>query len=377
MVKKKEAVETPAVSEQENTRTTETPVQPKKAAISWENILAWGGTFLVVAVLLAVLFQFNPFEKFRKQAEPVQVAETAPIDLPAINHSRADFALVRAVEPDTVVPEGMRHFAIKYTVEEGDSIFAISRKFNIRAETILYANYDLLNDDPTYLSPGWQLTIPPTDGVYIKWKEGDTLEKLAEKYFVEPSDIIRWPSNHMDITMPSTEGLEYVMIPGGYRDIRSWIVPVAFTAGSGATQVIEGPGGCGSTNYVFIGSGTFTGPLGQISLSGFDFSNYHLAVDLGARTGEPVYAADYGTVVYAGWNDTGYGNMVAIDHGNGYETLYAHLSQVYVSCGEGVYRGAVIGAAGDTGRSYGSHLHFEVRYLGMFVNPWDLPGIGY
>jgi len=66
--------------------------------------------------------------------------------------------------------------------------------------------------------------------------------------------------------------------------------------------------------------------------------------------------------------------MVAIDHGNGYETLYAHLSQVYVSCGEGVYRGAVIGAAGDTGRSYGSHLHFEVRYLGMFVNPWDVIG---
>lgn len=375
MVKKKESAETPAQPEMQNHPPVETPTKNQTAAKSWAVILSWGGTLLLVAVLLAILFRFNPFNLLKKEeAEPVQVAETFPVELPQLSTTRADYALVRAVDPETTIPEGVRHFAIKYTVEEGDSIFAIAKKFNLKAESILYANYDLLNDDPTFLSPGWRLTIPPTDGIYYKWKEGDTLDKLAEKYYANVDDIIRWPSNHMDITSPSTNGLEYVMIPGGYRDIKSWIVPVPYTSGAGATRVIAGPGGCEATSYAYIGTGGFIWPAGQHSISGFDFSSYHLAIDISAYTGDAIYAADYGTVVYAGWNDSGYGNMVVIDHGNGYETLYGHLSQVYVSCGQGIVRGAVIGAAGNTGRSYGSHLHFEVRLNGGFVNPWSVLG---
>jgi len=360
--------------EQATNQPAETPEKTRLSAISWSVILSWVGTLLWVAVLLAILFQFNPFAKERNEAAPVQVAELSPIDLPEITRSRADYALIRAVKPDTEIPAGTRHFAITYTIEEGDTIFGIAHKFDLEAESILYANYDLLNDDPTYLRPGWRLTIPPTDGVYYKWKEGDTLQKVAEKYYVDVEDIIRWPSNHLDITQPSTEGLEYVMIPDGYREIKSWIVPLPYTSGSGATRTIAGPGGCASTSYAYIGSGSFIFPTSNTSLSGFDFSSYHLAIDLAAGTGDPIYASDYGTVVYAGWNDSGYGNLVVIDHGNGYETLYAHLSQVYVYCGQGVYQGQVIGAAGDTGRSYGSHLHFEVRLNGGFVNPWSVLG---
>ena len=373
MVKKNISAVTPS-EQPEVTPTAEVREEAMSSAKSWAVILSWIGTLLLVVVLLATLFKFNPFKKNAAVAEPVHVAESSPIELPEIVRARADFALVRAVDADTVLPEGTRHFAIKYTVEEGDTIFGIAGKFDLEAESILYANYDLLNDDPTFLSPGWRLTIPPTDGVYYKWKAGDTLEKVAEKYYVDVDDIIRWPSNHLDVTTPSTEGLEYVMIPNGYRAIQSWIVPLPYTSGSGATRVIAGPGGCASTNYALIGSGGFIFPTSSTGLSGFDFSSYHLAVDLSAYTGDPVYAADSGTVVYAGWNDSGYGNLVVIDHGNGYETLYAHLSQIYVSCGSGVYRGGVIGAAGDTGRSYGSHLHFEVRLNGGFVNPWSVMG---
>ncbi len=373
MVKKIESAVTES-DQQEINQPAETQEQNKSSAKSLAVILSWAGTLLLVAVLLAILFQYNPFIKDVKEAEPVQVAVSNPVDLPEINRSRADFALIRAVKPDTEIPEGTRHFAITYTIEEGDTIFGIANKFDLEAESILYANYDLLNDDPTYLRPGWRLTIPPTDGVYYEWKEGDTLQKVAEKYYVDVDDIIRWPSNHLDITQLSTQGLEYVMIPEGYREIKSWIVPLPYTSGSGATRVIAGPGGCASTSYAYIGSGSFIFPTGNTSLSGFDFSSYHLAIDLTAWTGDPIYAADYGTVVYAGWNDSGYGNVVVIDHGNGYETLYAHLSQVYVYCGQGVYQGQVIGAAGDTGRSYGSHLHFEVRLNGGFVNPWSVLG---
>jgi len=350
------------------------PVQPARPAQSWTVILSWGGTLLLVAILLAVLFRFNPNDLVKKNDQPVTGDTGIQVELPALNTTRADYSLVRAASLDTTVPEGVRHFAIKHTVVEGDSIFAIAKMYNLKPESILWANYDLLNDDPTYLNPGWQLTIPPTDGIYYKWKEGDTLEKIAEKYYANIDDIIRWPSNHLDITSPSVEGLDYVMIPGGYREIQSWIVPLAYTSGSGATREIAGPGGCASTSYALIGSTAFIWPAAQYDLSGFDFSSYHLAIDISAGVGDAIYASDSGTVVYAGWNNSGYGNLVVIDHGNGYETLYAHLSQVYVSCGQGVYRGGVIAAAGNTGRSFGSHLHFEVRLNGGFVNPWSVLG---
>jgi LysM repeat protein len=339
------------------------------------SFLSWGVTILLVAIMILVLFRGVPFTLVSAHTESTESPAgeaTASAELPAFTPAPGDEYLVRLANLNTTLPKDARSSAVKYTVQPGDSIFSISKEFNIKPETILWANYDLLNDDPTFLSPGWQLTIPPTDGVYYKWQPGDSLAKVAEKYYVKPEDIIRWPSNHMDITNPSTDGLEYVMIPGGYRDIQSWIVPLAYTSGAGATRVIEGPGGCEATSYQYIGSGGFMWPTPTRGLSGFDFSSYHLAIDISAMTGDPVYASDWGTVVYAGWNSSGYGNLVVIDHGNGYETLYAHLSQVYVSCGQGVAQGAVIAAAGDTGRSYGSHLHFEVRLNGGFVNPWSV-----
>ena len=86
-------------------------------------------------------------------------------------------------------------------------------------------------------------------------------------------------------------------------------------------------------------------------------------------TGDNVYASDSGVVVYSGGISGGYGNMIMIDHGNGYQTLYAHLSAVSVRCGSSVYQGSVIGSAGSTGNSTGPHLHFEVRFMGGFLNP--------
>jgi murein DD-endopeptidase MepM/ murein hydrolase activator NlpD len=85
-----------------------------------------------------------------------------------------------------------------------------------------------------------------------------------------------------------------------------------------------------------------------------------------------VYATDAGVVVYAGWNNYGYGNMIMVDHGNNFQSLYAHLSGINVGCGQSVGQGDVIGAIGSTGHSSGSHLHFEIRSLSSFVNPWDM-----
>ncbi|HNX50834.1 MAG TPA: M23 family metallopeptidase, partial [Thermoanaerobaculaceae bacterium] len=101
-----------------------------------------------------------------------------------------------------------------------------------------------------------------------------------------------------------------------------------------------------------------------------DFWDGHLGIDIAAGSGAPIYAADGGVVVYAGWINGGYGNMIMIDHGNGYHTVYGHLSSVNVRCGQSVYGGNLIGYAGSTGYSTGPHLHFEIRYFGAFINPW-------
>jgi murein DD-endopeptidase MepM/ murein hydrolase activator NlpD len=123
-----------------------------------------------------------------------------------------------------------------------------------------------------------------------------------------------------------------------------------------------------------VGTGTFIWPTTEKYLSGYDYSpeTNHWGIDVAGRLGNSIFATDNGVVVYAGWNDWGYGNVVVIDHGNGWQTLYAHLSAFNVDCGSYVYQGDTIGAMGSTGNSSGPHLHFEMRSdkYGR-ANPWN------
>lgn len=339
--------------------------------------ISWAATGLVVVIMVLVLVKGLPFDLVKANAKNVDslpAQEAVKAELPAYSPSAGDIYMVRLASLDTSISKENRRSAVKYTVKSGDSIFSISKEFSIKPETILWANYDLLNDDPTFLSPGWELTIPPTDGIYYKWKEGDTLGNIAGKYNATEADIVSWPSNRLDVTDPVIEPDTYVMIPGGSREIQSWIVPVAFSPRSGANRVIAGPGGCKAPATGVLGSGGFIWPVSNHFLSGFDFTSYHLGIDIAAAMGTPVAASDSGTVVYAGWIDGGYGNLVEIDHNNGYTTLYAHLSQIYVTCGQNIIQGSLVGAAGSTGRSTGAHLHFEVRYYNSFINPWQVLG---
>ena len=106
--------------------------------------------------------------------------------------------------------------------------------------------------------------------------------------------------------------------------------------------------------------------------TGYDYSSIHPAIDIAGSTGHAIFASDSGVVVYSGWNDWGYGYVVVLDHGNGWQTLYAHLSSISVGCGQAVFQGQVIAAMGISGNSSGSHLHFEIMHdeYGK-VNPWN------
>jgi murein DD-endopeptidase MepM/ murein hydrolase activator NlpD len=346
---------------------------PKKS-FPWKAAVSWGVTALLVVVLLLVLFQGKLFGQSNDESDLVEYTPT-PLNVALPTTQAADvsnlIAVARRPNLNTIVPDGVRSSVVTYTVEAGDSIFSIAKQFNLKPESILWANYDYFGDNPTVaLSIGAQLTIPPTDGILYTWKDGDKLQNIAGKYVADESKIISWPSNHLDITDPVITTGSVVMIPGGYREVQSWIQAVEYTPRSGVTRVIAGAGGCQAPDTGPVGSGNIVWPSANHYLSGFDYTSSHRGIDIAAQTGDSVWAADNGTVVYAGWNDTGYGYMVMIDHNDGYQTLYGHLSAVYATCGSSVYQGTVIGAAGATGNVTGAHLHFEVRSNGGFVNPW-------
>jgi hypothetical protein len=289
--------------------------------------------------------------------------------LPDFSRPIGPISLDRGAQLHTIIPDRPRTAPQSYIVQAGDSVFGIAQKFKLKPETVLWANYRLLNDNPNMLSVDQDLTIPAANGVLVEVKKGDTLESIADKYMASPEDIIGWPDNHIDIADPQLEAGATIMVPNGQREMRTWVVPTIWRANSGANKSIAT--GCDTSGVNVMGTGGFVWPADNHYLSGNDFWSGHLGIDIAAGTGAAVYAADSGVVVYAAGIGGGYGLMVMIDHGNGFHTLYAHNSAILVRCGQGVSRGQLIAYAGSTGNSTGPHLHFEIRYNGMFVNPHD------
>jgi hypothetical protein len=276
--------------------------------------------------------------------------------------------VARKASMHTTIPQRSRVEGMNYKVEEGDSVFALAEAFKIMPESILWANYSVLNDNPDMLAIGQMLTIPPVNGVYHKWKEGDTFQSVAAAYKAKAQDIILFPGNNLDLVNPQVSAGTQVMVPGGSREFRqSWIIPSIPRGAAGVATNI--PGTCNTGTGGAYGTGVFIWPGPAKIISGNDYWSGHLAIDIAIGQGIPVWAADSGVVVFSGWSSLGYGYMVMIDHGNGFQTVYGHLSAALVACGQSVYKGTTIGLGGSTGNSTGPHLHFEMRYFGGFVNP--------
>jgi len=332
----------------------------------------------MVLILIALLvwrpdLEMPSFLAGRTEAKSPDVPTQSAIaaQLPPFTPDLPINAIVRYIDPHTIIPTRPRETVEVYTVEAGDSLFAIGKSYNIEPESILWANYDVLRDNPEELSIGMKLKIPPTDGILYQWKEGDTVEAIAAKFKANVETLLAWPGNNLDMANPQIAKDTLVMIPGGSREFVSWIVPTIPRGRAGVSTNI--PGACDTGEGGLIGGGAFLWPTpGSHVLSGNDYWSGHLGIDIAGTQGTPVYASDSGVVVYAGSIGGGYGVMVMIDHGNGWQTLYAHLSNFTVRCGSSVAQGGVIGHVGSTGNSTGAHLHFETRYLGGFVNPWSV-----
>ena len=290
------------------------------------------------------------------------------MELPEFDPQSAG-AIGRAIELDTELPTRARIDVLRYTVQTGDSVFGIASQFQLEPETILWGNFETINDDPHLLRPGQELNILPVDGTYYQWQENDDLPAIATLFGVEVVEILEWPGNDLDIIDPQPQVGDWYVVPSGRRAFKQWLVPT-IARGQAGVGSAYGPGGCSGEYSGSIGTGGFIWPTSNHTVSGNDYWSGHLAIDLAAGTGAPVYAADSGVVVFAGWSTVGYGNMVMLDHGNGWQTLYGHLNDATVTCGQSVGQGQNIGIAGSTGNSTGPHLHFEVRFDGGFINPW-------
>ncbi len=266
--------------------------------------------------------------------------------------------LTRRVVPDTSAPVEVRSGIITYTVQPGDTIETIAARFKLLPSTLVWSNKDV-EDKPDQLSIGQILNILPVDGIWYQVQPNDTLSEIAEKFKVKTEDIVNFPLNNLGGGANLLAGA-MIVVPNG---IKPYVAPVvADTSGGGATRSTYSAPAVNATAY-----GRFQWPTrGFISQY---FSVYHSGIDIANAIGIPIYAADGGYVTYAGWDNTGYGYMVLINHGNGFSTLYAHLSRYFVDIGQAVARGQLIAAMGSTGNSTGPHLHFEVRYGDIPRNP--------
>lgn len=252
----------------------------------------------------------------------------------------------------TNISQKPRDKVITYKVQKGDTISTIARKFGISTDTIKWEN-DLTGDNITV---GDELRILPVAGMSHKVASGDTVYTIAKRYDTEPQKIVDFPFN--DFANPETFSLvvgQILVVPDGIKPAERPSVPRR-------QFIATGPSVVGASGFAW----PVRGAVSQFA------SWYHMAVDITAPVGTPVVAAQSGIVgkVNVGTYDGGYGTNVYVNGASGLGSHYAHMSGVNVSPGQQVVGGrTVIGWVGLTGRTTGSHLHFEILSGGGLVNP--------
>lgn len=245
----------------------------------------------------------------------------------------------------TQTSERPRDQIISYTIKQGDTLSSIATKYEVSVDTIRWAN-DIKSDS---LTVGKQLKIPPVTGLVHKVREGDTVYTVAKKYKTEAQKIVNFPFNDFaDLDTFALNVGDTLVVPDGVIQQAPAVASLRPPATAG-------------------GTGQFLWPTGG-TISQYPVW-YHNALDIANRGAPGIAAAEAGTVTSVQYLRYGYGSHAIIAHGDGLSTLYAHMSEIYVKPGDHVGRGQIIGRMGSTGRSSGTHLHFEVRKNGAIVNP--------
>lgn len=270
------------------------------------------------------------------------------------NTSVDSSSLVQVTPQEEVAP---RDAVVMYTVQNGDVLGKIAEKFGISVNTVLWANN--LTWSST-IKAGQKLKILPSSGIEHPVKSGDTVLAIAKKYQSEAQAIISYNklANASDI-----KSGDLLFIPNGVKptQITSSYQPKPSNSPANTTNEKLPPAAIDSNTKLLW-------PVLSQRITQYYGLN-HTGLDIGDKTGNPIYAAESGKVEAAAWNAGGYGYYVIINHGNGLKTLYGHSSKLLVKAGDTVTRGETIALVGSTGRSTGPHLHFEVRINDSRTNP--------
>lgn len=241
-----------------------------------------------------------------------------------------------------------------YTVQPGDTLANLAVEFGRDVKSMACVRTES-GEEVRHLTPGQRIIIPALSDLCHVVKRDQTLDQIAAWYGVSPEALMAVPENHLSSGAAPRPG-QTLIIPDArsrYRDPEEANAPRPQRDGW------------------WYGDGDFIWPLPRDSfwISQRFKHGKHMALDMAAPLGTPVYAADTGRVVKAGWSEIGYGYRIIIDHGIDYITLYAHLSEYYVQPGDIVQKGELIGRVGSTGNSTGPHLHFEIRDYGYLIDP--------
>lgn len=305
--------------------------------------------FLHSAMMAIIFFGITLGPKFVQQSlagESVRDDATGGAAALSVSLDSTGIVTLESEKPWNQVPD--------YTVKEGDTLSSIAAKFGVSIDSVKWANPSI---NWQKVKPGVVVSVPPVTGVVYKVKPGDTVYSIAKKFQTDAQGIVDFPMNTFsdDETFSLVAG-QTLIVPDG-------VMPSETSAPSlpNFANILTPDAGSvtASGNFVWPAFGRITQP----------FRWYHPGVDIANHDGGAIVAADSGTVVVSGWTNSGYGNHVIIDHGNGYRTLYGHLSVIGVVAGQRVARGTVIGQMGNTGRSTGTHLHFEIRTGSGNVDP--------
>ena len=289
-------------------------------------------------------------------------------------------------------PPPKRAEQITYKVKKKDTIPAIAKRYGIKQDTILMNNKNALNNK---MKVGDTITFPSIDGLYYKLEKNDTLAKIAKKYGISVVDIVDYNNvNPKKLKAGTTIFLKGVTLQK-YKDVEGRLIaaqqakedkkknkdkekpekPPKGTKDAPPPPPPQDDGDDGGKAASYSGAG-FAYPVRYAGVSSPFGNRYHpvlrryilhTGVDLVAKY-VPLRAAKAGVVTFAG-NMSGYGKIIIIRHDNGYETRYAHLSVISTNVGEHVNQGDLIGKTGNSGRTTGAHLHFEIRQNGVPKNP--------
>ncbi len=268
-----------------------------------------------------------------------------------------------------------------YTIQPGDSMGGIAASYGI-SEAYLLWNNPMVSLDPDLLYIGSTLVVPGIDGIVYNVTLGDTLGDIAAYYDVTVDSIISYQPNELSSPDSLIDGTVLV-IPGAVPpptiapviaedagDPVSGPLPASgsFDTPAPAPEPAPAPAPAPVVSVGFIWP--YYGPITTYYGEATGYS-YHKGIDLDGfgNWGAPIAAAASGTVILAAWDSWGLGYHVIVDHGNGFRTTYAHLSEIWVGQGQWVNQGDAVGALGSTGYSTGAHLHFELWAGGGPVNP--------